>query len=340
LIESIVWQSTRRYDRYQISVLPECTNLNRRDTLKLIGQVAVAGSSAVGRVRAAPRGQAMDATRCTGHRPRATGRVTLFLSGDVMTGRGIDRILPFAGSPLLHEEYVKSADRYVALAEMLYGDIPRPVTNSYIWGEALEEFQRVAPDVRIINLETSITRSEDYWRGKRVHYRMHPDNIACLSAAGIDCCVLANNHVLDWGYSGLDETLATLSAAGIRTAGAGSNAHEARAPALLDVDGHGRIVVYSFGSTTSGIPHQWAATPNTPGVNLLDDLSHRTVLDVAASVSEVKRSGDIVVASIHWGGNWGYAIPEQQQRFAHIHLRLWRLPDRLRGDRRLRAVQG
>jgi poly-gamma-glutamate synthesis protein (capsule biosynthesis protein) len=77
--------------------------------------------------------------------------------------------------------------------------------------------------VRIVNLETSITTSGDYWPGKEVHYRMNPRNIGSLTAAGIDCCALANNHVLDWGYEGLAETLATLDRAGIKHAGAGRN---------------------------------------------------------------------------------------------------------------------
>jgi poly-gamma-glutamate synthesis protein (capsule biosynthesis protein) len=259
----------------------------------------------------------MDVTGSAGQRSGASGCVTLFLSGDVMTGRGIDQILPHPGSPRIHEVYVKSARRYVELAEALRGEIPKPVTFSYVWGEMLEEFERVAPDVRIVNLETALTRSEDYWRGKGIHYRMHPDNIPCLTAAGIDCCALANNHVLDWGYFGLDETLATLNSARIRSAGAGSNAQEAEAPALLEVDGHGRVAVFSFGSVTSGIPLGWDATRDRPGVNLLTDLSHRTVRHIAARVRKVKRTGDIVVASIHWGANWGYAIPQEQRRFAH-----------------------
>ncbi|HEU5260859.1 MAG TPA: CapA family protein, partial [Gemmatimonadales bacterium] len=64
------------------------------------------------------------------------------------------------------------------------------------------------PDVRVVNLETSVTRSGDYWEGKEVHYRMHPENVACLTAARIDIAVMANNHVLDWGMAGLVETIA------------------------------------------------------------------------------------------------------------------------------------
>ena len=106
-----------------------------------------------------------------------------------MTGRGIDQVLAQPCDPVLHESYVQSAMDYVHLAEAVNGPIPRGVDPSYIWGAALGEFERMRPDARIINLETSITRSEDYAR-KGINYRMSPENADRLKAA-IDCCVSA-----------------------------------------------------------------------------------------------------------------------------------------------------
>lgn len=242
--------------------------------------------------------------------------VSIFLCGDVMTGRGVDQILSHPADPRLFESYVTSALGYVALAEEANGPIVRPVDDAYVWGESLAELQRARPDVRIINLETSITRSDDC-APKGINYRMSPENVGCLLAARIDCCTLANNHVLDWGYAGLAETRETLAKAGIRTAGAGSDIAQARSPAIMEVGGKGRVVVFSFGTVSSGIPPNWAAAANRPGVNLLGDLSAGTVACVAAEVESLKRPGDIVVASIHWGGNWGYDVPRDQQAFAH-----------------------
>ncbi len=243
--------------------------------------------------------------------------ITLFLCGDVMTGRGIDQVLPYPGDPRIYEPYLKSARGYVKLAEEAHGSIPYPVDFSYIWGDALEELQRAALDVRMINLETSITESGDYWKDKEIHYRMNPKNIPCLSAAGIDFCSLANNHILDWGYSGLAETLETLKKGAVKYAGAGRNRLEAEAPAMMEVKGKGRVIVFSFGSGTSGIPLNWGAAGNRPRVNLLPDLSSWTVRSIAEKVRRVKGKVDIVVASIHWGGNWGYKIPGDQISFAH-----------------------
>ncbi|MGE5169061.1 MAG: CapA family protein [Rudaea sp.] len=242
--------------------------------------------------------------------------LTLFLCGDVMTGRGIDQVLPHPGDPRLYEPFVKSAREYVALAERANGPLPRPIDYAYIWGDALATLDRLRPDVRIVNLETSVTTSDAAWPGKGIHYRMHPANVRCLTAARLDCAVLANNHVMDWGRPGLVETLATLHAAGLRTAGAGRDHVEAAAPAAIDVAGKGRVLVFAYGMPSSGVPASWAANATLAGVNLLSDLSSRSVDAIARAVDAHKRPGDVVVLSIHWGGNWGYDIGFAEQAFA------------------------
>ncbi|MDY0351152.1 MAG: CapA family protein [Desulfobulbaceae bacterium] len=241
--------------------------------------------------------------------------ITLFLCGDVMTGRGVDQILPHPVDSALHESYVRDARVYVELAEEVNGPITRPAAAAYIWGDALSVLETVKPDLRIINLETAITTSDDY-QPKGINYRMHPRNSAVLSAASIDCSVLANNHVLDWGTEGLRETLETLEAAGIQQTGAGRDLAEAERPAVFGIPGRGRVLVFAYGSTTSGVPREWAAAPARPGINVLTDLSDATADRITASVAAVRQPGDIVVVSLHWGGNWGYDIPRAQQRFA------------------------
>jgi poly-gamma-glutamate synthesis protein (capsule biosynthesis protein) len=247
---------------------------------------------------------------------RQRGLLTVFLCGDVMTGRGIDQALPHPGDPRIHEPFVKDARHYVEMAEAANGPVARPVDFSHIWGAALDELARVAPDARVINLETSITVSDDHWPGKEIHYRMHPANVPCLTAAGIDVCVLANNHVLDYGHAGLRQTLDTLRRAGLGTAGAGRTLAEAREPAVVEISGAGRVVVFAFGDESSGVPSTWAATGDRPGIDFLPDLSRATATGIADRVRQVKRARDVVVASIHWGSNWGYQVPAAQQRFA------------------------
>lgn len=251
------------------------------------------------------------------HQKRDSMHITLFLSGDVMTGRGIDQILTYPGNPVLHEPYMTSARGYVEIAEAANGPIQKPVNWNYIWGSALNELNQEKPDIRLINLETSITTSEEYSPMKGIHYRMNPKNINCLTAAKIDCCSLANNHVLDWGAKGLQETLETLRTANITFAGAGETLNEAKKPAILEIKDKGRVVVFSYGAESSGIPADWSALDHRPGINLLTSLCREEIRNLQEQVRAVKQQGDIVVLSIHWGGNWGYYISDQQIEFAH-----------------------
>jgi poly-gamma-glutamate synthesis protein (capsule biosynthesis protein) len=241
----------------------------------------------------------------------------LFLCGDVMTGRGIDQLLPRPGRPNLYEGYATDARDYVRLAEQANGPIARPVALGYVWGEALAEIDRRSPQLRIVNLETAITSCEDAWTGKGIHYRMHPANVGCLSAARIDACVLANNHVLDWGREGLAETLRALHEAGIRTAGAGADEEQAAAPAVFDRSGGGRLLLFAAADEASGVPRRWRATRGEPGVRLLDEVSARGAQPLARAIAAQRRSGDTVVVSLHWGGNWGYAIGLEERALAH-----------------------
>ncbi|HEY9411850.1 MAG TPA: CapA family protein [Jiangellaceae bacterium] len=242
--------------------------------------------------------------------------VVLCLTGDVMTGRGVDQILPAAGDPRLWERYAASARDYVALAESASGTIRQPVDYSWPWGDALEVLDELAPDLRIVNLETSITTSDDAQPAKAVQYRMHPGNVACLTAARLDACALANNHVLDFGVGGLEETLDVLTRARLGPVGAGRDAPQAWRPAALTAGDH-RVLVWSVGSASSGVPQSWAAGPERPGVAFFSEDSDADAGSLCERVRRAKRPGDIAVVSVHWGSNWGYGVPRAQVRFAH-----------------------
>ena len=242
--------------------------------------------------------------------------ISLYLAGDVMTGRGIDQVLPYPGDARLHEDYVTSAHEYVKLAERANGPIAKPLGFDAIWGDALTELRRRRPDARIVNLETAVTQSTEP-EPKGINYKMSPANIGVITAAGIDCCALANNHLLDWGRRGLLETLATLEQAGVHCAGAGRDRATAATPATLPVAGKARVLVYAFASATSGVPRRWAARAHRPGVNLLPSLSEACAQAITDEIRDAKRLGDIVVLSIHWGPNWGYDISDEHVTFAH-----------------------
>lgn len=241
----------------------------------------------------------------------------ILLAGDVMLGRGIDQIQRFPAPPGIHEPFCSSALDYVALAERMSGPIPRNVSPDYVWGDAPGEIEARKPDFRIVNLETAVTLSEHHLP-KGINYRMNPANLACLTAVETDCCVLANNHVLDWGREGLADTLEALEAAGLEAAGAGRDLGEATRPATLSRNGEGRLVVHAVACPSSGVPPDWAARAGRPGVHFvtgkIDDSAHR----LAGTIAGHSRSGDIVGVSIHWGGNWGYKVSDEERELGHF----------------------
>jgi poly-gamma-glutamate synthesis protein (capsule biosynthesis protein) len=129
--------------------------------------------------------------------------------------------------------------------------------------------------------------------------------------------VLANNHVLDWGHAGLLQTLSCLHAAGLRTTGAGEDAAAAAAPAVIELPTGNRLLVFAWGMDSSGVISSWAARADRAGVNFLRDFSSSSLHAVAQRIAESRREDDVTVASIHWGGNWGYDVDRAQRDFAH-----------------------
>jgi len=243
--------------------------------------------------------------------------VTLFLCGDVMLGRGIDQILAEPCDPKLHEPHMTDARDYVSIAEDTSGEIPRGMGPGYPWGDALAILDAARPDVRIINLETAITRRGEHDPEKVVHYRVSPENAAALTAARIDIAALGNNHVLDWGPDGLVDTLDTLDRLGVKRCGAGRNAAEAAAPAVVGLADGSRVVVFSIGSIDGGVPPHWLADGSQPGVHGFAALGDEAARRLRDAIEPWRRPGTLVVLSIHWGPNWAFNIEATHRRFAH-----------------------
>ena len=129
--------------------------------------------------------------------------------------------------------------------------------------------------------------------------------------------MLANNHALDLGRSGLEETLDVLSDADLRTVGVGRDLAEAQRPAEVVLEDGGRVLVLAVGLPSSGVPASWAATDDRSGLDLLAEPSGEAAADLTERVRRHEQPGDVIVVSLHWGSNWGYGVPEEQTRFAH-----------------------
>lgn len=148
-------------------------------------------------------------------------------------------------------------------------------------------------DYTVINLETAVTERGDRAEDKQYAFRSPPEALDPMKAAGIDAVSLANNHTLDWGVTGLKDTMDVLSDHEIPYVGAGRNAREAFAPHYVERGGM-KIAILGF---TRVIPEtSWKAGAETPG--LADVYDSALALK---TITEAKSQADLVVVMAHWG---------------------------------------
>lgn len=163
-----------------------------------------------------------------------------------------------------------------------------------------------AADVTFANLECPLTYDEsEALYGKDVLWRSNPKGIDALTTADITCVSLANNHIMDYGGVGLQDTLDALDGAGIKHAGAGMTESAAGDYAEINVDG----LSIAFFSWTDIIPDNFIAFGDNPGV-----VSARLNMDDACKrVREAKKTHDVVVVAMHWGIEYQDYIDSGQQ---------------------------
>ena len=159
-------------------------------------------------------------------------------------------------------------------------------------------------DFTAVNLETAVT-SRGRPQPKTYHFATTPAAFAALRAAGVNLVTIANNHVLDYGRTGLADTLAAAKAAHFPFVGAGVNAAAAWAPYVTTI--HGTKIAIIGVSQVAELASPWMATKHRAGEANAIDLG-RTI----AAVRAAKRLARIVIVFMHWGTE-GMACPDQNQ---------------------------
>ncbi len=210
-------------------------------------------------------------------KPVVTHRHSVATSGDVT--------LAFAGD--VH--FAGRVARLLAHPSTTFG----PITS--VLGSA---------DFTAVNLETAVTRRGEP-QPKTYHFATTPRAFVALRDAGVDLVTMANNHILDYGQTGLANTLAAAKAAHLPSVGAGANAAAAWAPYVTTINGT-KIAIVGV-SQVAELASSWVAGTHRPGEANAISLS-RTL----AAVRAAKRLARIVIVFMHWGTE-GMACPDQNQ---------------------------
>lgn len=165
-------------------------------------------------------------------------------------------------------------------------------------------------DVVFGNLEGPLTN-----RGtpavKQYVFRSPPQYVApALARAGFNAVSLANNHSMDYGVDGLRDTIAALTEAGIRHAGAGEDLAAAHQPAIITVGGV-RVAVLAYSLT---FPEEFWADDTRPGTAFGHEYQ------VRADVAAAKKRADIVLVSFHWGREGTVEPRDYQRKLGHAAI--------------------
>jgi poly-gamma-glutamate capsule biosynthesis protein CapA/YwtB (metallophosphatase superfamily) len=185
--------------------------------------------------------------------------------------------------------------------DILLGDAASPALERNGYSYPFQHLQRLlsASDLLVGNLEGPITDVEQPFLADKAYvYKQAPQVAAALRKAGFDMLALGNNHAMDHGPQGLQDTREYLRAAGISSFGAGANAHEARRGLVIDVNGT-RVGLLSYLEPYDSLEQGgWYAEADRPGVARL------TIESVREDIGRIRRSADVVIVHAHFGRNY------------------------------------
>jgi poly-gamma-glutamate capsule biosynthesis protein CapA/YwtB (metallophosphatase superfamily) len=145
-----------------------------------------------------------------------------------------------------------------------------------------------------------------------VHWANPGKSAAALKASGVTAVGLANNHTMDLGARGLEETRANLEKAGISAGGAGQDIQAAERPLLWKVPlGKTTVAVAVFFGFEYRANYDekfdFYAGTKTPGVNVLDPEKLKTrIRSLRAEIP-----GVFVIVFPHWGKNYAWRTAQQ-----------------------------
>lgn len=150
-------------------------------------------------------------------------------------------------------------------------------------------------DLAIVNLETSIGSGGDR-QGKAFTFQAPPSAITALLDQGVDVLSMANNHGLDFGQPGLQQTLDAISRLQAPVIGIGANQAEAFRPFTATIKGQRIAVIAATDVLDAALVSLWTATDTQGG------LASAKVEDrLVRAVNEARESADTVIVFLHWG---------------------------------------
>ncbi len=168
-------------------------------------------------------------------------------------------------------------------------------------------------DLAMVNLETAVTAGGTP-APKQFTFRAPPAAFRALRSAGVDVATMANNHGMDYGEAGLQDSLAASGQAGFPVVGIGRNAGEAFRPHRFTVKGAKVAVIGATQVLDDNLVLAWTATPSKAGLASAKDAPR-----LVQAVKDARKDADVVIVDLHWGQELNQcATPVQRQLAAQL----------------------
>jgi poly-gamma-glutamate capsule biosynthesis protein CapA/YwtB (metallophosphatase superfamily) len=152
-----------------------------------------------------------------------------------------------------------------------------------------------AADVAVGNLETAITTGGTP-EPKEFTFRAPPEALDALKTAGFDTVSMANNHRMDFGEVGLQDSLIARAKHPGFVIGIGVDEADAMTPHRATVGGQRIAVIAASQVIDDDIEGRWTAMPGKPGL-----ASAKRIDSLVAAVRAARSDSDTVVVFLHWG---------------------------------------
>ncbi|KAF6254501.1 hypothetical protein COO60DRAFT_314397 [Scenedesmus sp. NREL 46B-D3] len=210
--------------------------------------------------------------------------------------------------------------KLVLLGDIMLGryvddEFELPQRKIAAFGDVLPLIRQHNPGHTIVagNLECAVT-SHPVPTPKAFNFKLHPNHVGVLTELGLSYVSLANNHVLDYGRAGLEETHEVLDALGIAHSGSGTR-QAAAAPAFVTKAGC-KVAFLSYADHYE----DWAAGHDRPGINFIDPASFKPEVLQQQVAAARAQGADLVLVFIHWGPNWRWRPDSSVQRLGRALL--------------------
>jgi poly-gamma-glutamate capsule biosynthesis protein CapA/YwtB (metallophosphatase superfamily) len=165
-------------------------------------------------------------------------------------------------------------------------------------------------DLAVVNLETAVTNGGTQV-AKQFVFRAPPSAFAALRDGGVDVASMANNHGMDFGESGLRDSLAAAKRYRFPVIGVGLTAKEAYRPFRRTINGQRIAVIGATQVLDDELISAWTAGPHKPGL-----ASAKDVPRLLQEVRTARRTSDTVVVFLHWGVELAQCPSEDQRTLA------------------------